>query len=307
METESFDRNLVPESLKRTSDGPIASLDPGVRESEDIRAEAVEEAICSTRVEPRCQFHASIAVNQAYRHEYSGCSLRVLMLRLNPANSIDPPAGKVLLHVGGNPVRRNPVRRNPVRRNPVRRNIDEEWGGNTICPHVLIKLLRIRAARYHVAALQHYPLAEELHIGAGDQAISAERTLEGTRRIAAIGGSHRYALTAVAISASTSIPRATASARSPASVSGANWILISKPCKSIAETEALAHQTLPHRALLHLLCVVPATSANVVHAPPARPVHRHDCCHHATRGLWSRPTGHCAAPPAHQALPTDRD
>jgi hypothetical protein len=49
----------------------------------------------------------------------------------------------------------------------VGRNKDQEWRGNAPDPHILIKLFRIRAARYDLTALQHYPLAEELRIGAG--------------------------------------------------------------------------------------------------------------------------------------------
>jgi hypothetical protein len=42
LQAKGFESDLVPESLERTRDSPIISLDPGIGESENIRVETVK-------------------------------------------------------------------------------------------------------------------------------------------------------------------------------------------------------------------------------------------------------------------------
>ena len=67
--------------------------------------------------------------------------------------------------------------------------------------------------------------------GFGHFGLVGDGSRRGKRKLGA-GASPKYAWIAVATSVSTSMPRAAASARSPASTSGANWILMTIPIKA---------------------------------------------------------------------------
>ena len=146
LETKDLDCDLGPEGPERTRDGPIMPLDPRFGKLQGIwvrsgQKDSLQPQCPAALLIPRFGHRGSIEPGQVFQR------LRPRNRRRSPANSIDRPAGKRLLFVGGNK--------------------DQEWRGDSSLPHVLIKLLRIRAAREDMTALQHDPLAEKLRIGVG--------------------------------------------------------------------------------------------------------------------------------------------
>ena len=63
LKTEGLNCNFVSEGRKRTRDGPITPLDPGLGKPQYLGVEAVEKTIRRPGVQPRRQFDASITVN----------------------------------------------------------------------------------------------------------------------------------------------------------------------------------------------------------------------------------------------------
>lgn len=94
LKTEGLNCNLVAEGRKRTRDGPIMPLDPGLGKPQDFRVEAVEKTIRRPGIQPRRQFDALIAVNQSYRDNYSTGGFLVLKIRVKVqrTQSTHPPA-----------------------------------------------------------------------------------------------------------------------------------------------------------------------------------------------------------------------
>ena len=93
LEAKRLDCDLVSKSPEGTCNGSIVPFDSRAGQSEDVCIKAVEKTIRRPRIQPRAQFHAVIAVNQADRDKYSRGTFLVLKPRveIERDQSIHPP------------------------------------------------------------------------------------------------------------------------------------------------------------------------------------------------------------------------